>query len=123
MEKEPVFNGNKVWEVVGTIAFLVALTWAIPKVWPSVNSSATWLWSNLGTTYLIVAMVIGALSAVGLFCYTWWYSASKYQFPGLALGWLPAGIIGFVALFLAGGLWPLTLLIIWITIYYHTLGR
>ena len=54
--------------------------------------------------YLIVAFIVGGLAAIT----AWIASMFVAGFWGFLLGWIPALIVGF----LAGILWPLTILIV-----------
>ncbi|MBB4799691.1 hypothetical protein HNP32_003451 [Brevundimonas bullata] len=68
---------------------------------------ADWFLTNWQTIYGIGALIAWALFALICFFGVWWFAAERYQFPGLALGWLPGAIAALTAAVVAAALWPL----------------
>jgi hypothetical protein len=73
------------------------------------------LWEEVKIYYLTTGIVIAALAAILVFIGGWLYCAGHYGFLfGFGFGWLPAGILAYIALWILGALaplWPLTLAI------------
>lgn len=69
-----------------------------------------WLANNWQSVYAGGAVLAWLIFALMCFFGIWWFAAEKYQFPGLAFGWLPGGIAALTAGVVAAALWPILVL-------------
>lgn len=70
-----------------------------------------WLTENWQVVYGVGILFGWAIGATILFFGVWWYAASRYAFPGLAIGWVPALAAAVTGGLVIGILWPLVLIV------------
>jgi len=69
-----------------------------------------WFLANWQMVYVGGAFIAWAIFALIAFFGVWWFSAEHYQFPGLALGWIPGAVAALTAAVVAAALWPLVVI-------------
>jgi hypothetical protein len=73
------------------MGLLVTFAWLADEGWMQID------WTIVLGWYFGIGAVIGALAAIALFFWCWWYGANEYGAAGFLFGWIPGGVLGLVA--------------------------